>query len=361
MRIPESTARLTPAAGMVPKTAVRLGAVLCAGVFLLSGCHKPSSAGDEKSIAGTPAAQTGAKEAGAKEAGATQEGAKEEAAEGVTLTPEKTAALGIVTQPAKAIQYMDEAAGYGVVLSHDTIAQAAAELVTAQANERLSRSALARARRLIGTPGAVSADVEETAAEKSQIDAAALTLTRQKLSSVLGLNPPWKEGDKDNTLQALASGRIKLVRVTFPLGALSGGTPPSLRASHIGVGKSGTGWKMSAVWDAPADASVPGRSFFALLQALDVGEGERLQVWAPVGDPASGVVVPASATLMSQGKYWCFVEAKPGTFVKTEVDTGRPTGEGYFVTEGVEAGNAIVTAAAGQLLAAQSGSAAEPD
>ena len=231
----------------------------------------------------------------------------------MTLTPDQVEKLGVATQPARAIEYREEAAGYGVVVNHESIAQAAAELATAQAAERLSSSALLRAKKLDGTTGAVSADVEDTAVQKAQVDAAALTLTTRRLSSMFGMKPPWSSGGGDAALQELASGKIKLVRVTFPLGLLSGAAPASLRAAHIGANKPGMGWKMNVVWDAPADASIPGRSFFAQLMGSDAGEGERLQVWAPVGEPTSGVVIPAAAAVMSDGKYWCYVEKKPGT------------------------------------------------
>ncbi len=279
----------------------------------------------------------------------------------MTLTSQEIEKLGLVTQAARSIDYADETAGYGVVVSHDTIAQAAAELATAQANERLSRSALRRFGALAGTPGAVSADVEETAAQKVEVDAAASTLTLQRLSATLGMKPPWKYGDKDATLRQLANGKIKLLRVTFPLGALSGGIPGSLRAARLGAEKPGTSWRMKELWDAPADANFPGRSVFALLRNSDAGEGERLQVWAPVGATTSGVEVPAAAVVMSEGKYWCYVERKPGTFQRTEVDTSKPTPAGYFVTAGFAAGAEVVTSAAGQLLAAESGSSADPD
>jgi hypothetical protein len=220
---------------------------------------------------------------------------------------------------------------------------------------------LSRAKRLSGTPGAVSADVEETAANKAEVDSAALTLTRQRMSSTLGMNPPWKAGENSPILQDLAGGRIKLVRVTFPLGALSGGIPAGLRAAHIGGSKPETSWKITKVWDAPADANVPGRSFFALLKGSDAGEGERLLVWAPIGESTAGVVVAASAAVMSEGKYWCYVEQKPGNFVRTGLDTSRPVPEGYFVTEGIAPRDKVVTAAAGQLLARETNSGAEPE
>jgi len=261
----------------------------------------------------------------------------------------------------QSIDYTEETAGYGVVVPHEAIAQAAAEIVTAQATERLSQSALSRAKRLSGTPGAVSADVEETAARQAAVDSAALTLALQRMSSTLGMNPPWKAGENNATLQDLSAGRIKLVRVTFPLGALRGGIPERLRAAHIGGSKPDKSWKMNKVWDAPADANVPGRSFFALLKGSDAGEGERLLVWAPIGDSVAGVVVPETAAVMSEGKYWCYIEKKPGTFQRSEIDTARPVPEGYFVTEGVAAGDKVVTTAAGQLLARESNSGAEPE
>ncbi|HWJ36871.1 MAG TPA: hypothetical protein VNR70_16515 [Steroidobacteraceae bacterium] len=336
----------------------RVGAVLAAGCLLLGACHKAPSAGADAAPASEAKPAAAAKpQAAAKEDADT----KDSAGEGVTLTPDQVEKLGVVAEPAQSIEYSDEAAGYGVVVSHDTIAQAAAELVTAQATERLSSSSLARAKKLAGTPGAVSADVEETAAQKAAVDAAALTLTTQRLSSTLGMKPPWKNGGKDATLQELASGRIKLVRVTFPLGTLSGAAPASLRATHIGAIKPGTGWKMTVIWDAPADASVPGRSFFALLKGSDAGEGERLQVWVPIGASVSGVMIPASATVMSEGKFWCYVEKKPGMFTRIEIDTSKPTADGYFVSEGVEVGDKVVITAAGHLLAKESNSGAEPD
>jgi hypothetical protein len=332
--------------------------VLAAGCLLLGACHKAPTAGAEASPASEAKTAPRAKsQPTADEAG----NRKKNENEGVTLTPEQVEKLGVVTQAAQPIDYTDEAAGYGVVVSHETIAQAVAELVTAQATERLSRSALLRARKLAGTPGAVSADVEETTAQKAEVDAAARTLTTQRLSSTLGMKPPWKNGDKDATLQQLASGTIKLLRVTFPLGALSGGTPVRLRAAHIGANKPGMGWNMNEIWDAPADASVPGRSFFALLKSSEAGEGERLQVWAPIGETASGIVIPAAAAVMSEGKYWCYVEKKPRIFQRIEIDTTKPTADGYFVTEGVAAGDKIVTTSAGQLLAKESASGAEPD
>src|SRR5882757_930828 len=208
----------------------RISAAVCLSSLLLWGCHKAPPTAAEAAPASDGKTGESAKPAGGKE----EANGKEEASEGVVLTPDQVEKLGLATQTAQSSQYTEEASGYGVVVPHDAIAQAAAELVTAQATERQSQSALSRAKRLSGTPGAVSADVEETAVQKAAVDTAALTLTKQRLSATLGMNPPWKAGENNPVLQDLAGGRIKLVRVTFPLGALSGGIPASLRAAHIG-------------------------------------------------------------------------------------------------------------------------------
>jgi len=98
-----------------------------------------------------------------------------------------------------------------------------------------------------------------------------------------------------------------------------------------------------------------------LLKGADVGEGERLTVWAPVGEALSGMVIPAAAVVMSEGKYWCYMEKKPGTFVRIAIDATQPTTNGYFVSEGISGGDRIVVTAAGQLLAKELGAGAEPD
>ena len=117
-----------------------------------------------------------------------------------------------------------------------------------------------------------------------------------------------------------------------------------------------------AIGSAPADASLPGRSFFALLKDGEAGEGERLLVWAPgTGAAQHGVTVPAASLVISDGKYWCYVERTAGVYVRREVTTDRPLGADYFVTQGIAAGDRIVIAGAGLLLAREMNPGTEAD
>jgi len=325
-------------------------ALLCCVLVALSACHraapeKTGTAGDEKSGAAAKAGESKDKEA----------------SEGVSLSPEQIEKIGVQTDAAKAVDYAEETAGYGTVIPHESIAQAAAELATAQAAEKQSRSALARTQRLSGTPGAMSADVEETNARQVAVDAAALNLAKQRLSATFGQKPPWSNGGNAGLLQALAEGSTQLIRVTFPLGSLPGDVPKTLSASRLGSAASGQRWKLSLIWPAPADVTVPGRSFFSILRAGELGEGERIIAWAPIGASQPGVLIPAEAAVISDGKYWCYVEEKPGTFVRTEIDSGKPFENGYVVMQGVKAGDKVVIKGAAQLLAQESNSGADAD
>jgi hypothetical protein len=287
-------------------------------------------------------------------------GAEEKGKEGVSLTPEQIEKLGLTSEPAQAIDYRAESAGYGVVLDHQVIAQAVADLEVAQATAQFSRASLERARKLHGTPGAESADIEQTAEQKAAVDSATLVLTTEKLSSTWGMKPPWKGNVHDPRVQALARGETQLVRVTFPLGSTPG-VPNELQGGRVGTSRTEATAAMRPVWLAPADANIPGRSYFTLLAAGTVAEGERLQVWAPGGAATPGALIPTAAVVLSGGQYWCYVEKTPGTFVRIAVDTSRPTSGGYVVTEDIKPGDKVVTAAASQLLAKENGSSEEPD
>ncbi len=333
------------------------------GLTLLGGCGKQQPAADAAKAAPEEKGAAAEKKAAASdEKGAAADGKgavgeKEEAGSGdVKLAADDVENLGIATTLAASVRFVPAKQGFGVVLSHDAIAQAVADVATAQAGVRLSQAALARIARLDGTAGAQSAEAHESAARQAAVDAAALRLAEAKSSALLGQRPPWAAHDDGKMLAGLAEGHAKLLRVTFPLGVLNGAAPNSLRISRLDAATVGERWTSRVVWDAPADSAIPGRSFFALLPHTDVGEGERVLIWA-TGDSSqaaeSGILVPPSAVVVADAKYWCFVERQPGVFSRAPLDISRPMADGYFVKDGIKPGDPIVIAAAGLLLARQ--------
>jgi hypothetical protein len=330
--------------------ALRFPTSLLLSVLLLAACGRQQSAAD------------GAKAAPAEKSAAAEDAA--EASADVKLEAEEVAKLGIVASAAGAARYVPAKQGFAVVLSHDVIAQAVADVATAQAGARQSQAVLARQARLAGTAGAESVEVHESAVRQAAVDVAALHLAEAKSSAVLGQHPPWAGDDGSKLPAELAAGGSKLLRVTFPLGALNGAAPSSLRIARLDAPATGERWAARVVWDAPADPASPGRSFFALLQHTDAGEGERLLVWANGDGSAaveSGVIVPPAAVVMSDGKYWCYVERQPSVFTRVPLDLGRPMADGYFVSGTIKPGERIVTSAAGLLLARQTNPGSEAE
>lgn len=278
----------------------------------------------------------------------------------LALSAEQIQRLGMTRRAATGVSFTPEVRGYGVVLGHDVIAQSVADVVTASAAARQSQTALARVKGLAATPGAFSAEALESAERQASADAAGLALTRRKLSAMWGEHSPWREEESSALLREVASGKAKLVRVTFPLGVVMDATPKMLALSRLAATGSRPRWQSTAIWDAPADAAVPGRSFFVLLENSDAAEGERLDAWTSVGTPLMGVWIPQSAIVISDGQYWCYVEQEHG-FERRAIDASQPMNGGYFVQNAVSPGEVIVTQGAALLLARETNPSTEAD
>ena len=273
---------------------------------------------------------------------------KEAETPGVTLKAEEIESLGITVQPAMAAQFRGRIAGYGVVTALDTIAQADSDFLTAQAAAAQSQAAAARARSLsTGEEAAVSREVVEVAQSKAAADAAALALARRKTEAAFGLRSPWRDaGARQAVMQRLASGATVLVRATFP--ATGGEVPKTLEISRMG--SDSKTWMAHTVWDAPSDAAVPGRSFYALVDGSDLAQNERVTAAIPIGAAETGATIPAKAIVFGESEAWVYVQSAPHTFLRTKVDTNRPVGDGYFVTT-IKPGDKIVVGGSGLLLA----------
>jgi hypothetical protein len=353
--------------------------VLLLAMGLLAGCSAadPGDSGDQGAKAAKPAAGAAA-----------SEGESSDAPKPVELTAEERQKLGIATAPAQAITYSDSSAAFGVVLSHEAIAQAVADLETAASAAHLSEVALTRGQKLAAGPGALGVDTIETLQKQKSADQAALSLARRKITAVVGVRFPWQGAEGDTgTLNALASGEAKLVRATFPSGVFVGSTPKSLRLVPLEPGAdtgsdtrtnpgaesaqrpsdtaaASTGLTATPVWNAPQDPNLPGRSFFALLRNADIAEGSRFQVIpASAAGGVTGVLVPANAVVIASGQYWCYLEKKPGTFARVPIIIDKPLGAGYFVSDGVgvSEGDKVVTSSAGLLLAREMNAATGAD
>jgi hypothetical protein len=283
-----------------------------------------------------------------------------DATAGVTLSSEEIKGLGIATQPALTAQYRSQITGFGTVVALDTIAQTDADFMTARAAAAQSTAAASRVRALAtGEEAAVSREIVESAESKSAADQAALALARRKAEATFGRQSPWRdERSRQSVMAALASGKVVLVRVTFPLGQDSQ-PPRTLVIARLGAGAKS--WPAKDIWEAPADPNLPGRGFYALVAGSDLAQNEHVSAMVPIGAAQQGVTIPASALVYGESESWVYVQTKPGTFLRTKVTTDKPMGDGYFVANGggIGPGQAIVTGGAGLLLSRETNPSTE--
>ena len=269
-------------------------------------------------------------------------------AQGLTLKDEEIKSLGLTVQTATPAQFRGRIDGYGVVTPLDAIAQADSEFLTAQAAAGQSAAAANRARSLsTGEEAAISREQLEVAQSKAAADAAALALARRKTEAAFGLHSPWRDAETRQTvMRRLASGDAVLVRATFP--AISGAVPKALDISRMGADRKS--WSTHTIWDAPADAAVPGRSFYALVEGSDLAQNERVTAAIPTGKAQSGAKIPAHALVYGESEVWAYVQKDAHTFRRTKVDITHPIDDGYFVTT-VKPGEKVVADGAGLLMA----------
>jgi len=284
------------------------------------------------------------------------EAEKEAETPGLTLKAEEVKSLGLMIEPATAAQFTGRITGYGVVTALDTIAQADSEFLAAQAASAQSQAAAARARSLsTGEEAAISREQLEVAESKAAADAAALALARRKTEAAFGMHSPWRDSaTRQAVMRRLASGAAVLVRVTFP--ATGGAVPKSLEISRMGT--DAKSWTTHTIWDAPADAAIPGRGFYALVEGSDLAQNERVIAAVPTGTPQMGAKIPAKAVVYGESEAWAYRQTGSTTFLRTKVDISRPQGDGYFV-DTIKPGDKVVTDGAGLLLARETNPSTE--
>ena len=270
--------------------------------------------------------------------------------------------LGIETAPAQAIQYTPQVHGYGVIVNTTALAQLDAAIMTAEAAQLQSQAALKRARVLFGdahTIHAISREALDAAERQAAADEAAVTLADRSETAAFGRDAPWRGKKRDRKMLAdLTSARTMLVEATFSLGGRLAALPSRLTVAHLHTRPDQAGSTATVIWNAPADPMIPGRSFFALVKNSDLQQGEHVLVYAPTGKPIAGVRIPSASVVLNDDRVWCYAAVSHRTFVRIPIDLSTPVPGGYFVAQGISAGQPVVVAGTGLLLAQEIGVAA---
>ncbi len=275
------------------------------------------------------------------------------AAKPVKLTAEVQHKLGLATRPLMAASRAASLTGYVRVLDPGPLAQLDADIQAAAAAAEASAAEAARAKALNADDQSLSAKALQAAQAQARADAAKLVLLRRRV----GLE--WGEGvarltakQRGALLAEIAAGKAALVRIDTASGeGLSG-----LRSVEIDLGPLGMAHAtvLGAARTADPRLQSPG------LIAKATGPGARLLsvgLTAPVkltiSTAAAGVLAPRAALIRSKGKTWVYVRTGADSFLRKEVEDGRPEADGLFAPAGLRAGEAVVTQGAAVLFAAE--------
>lgn len=278
----------------------------------------------------------------------------------IALSAEEITQLGIETAPAQRATFTPQVRGYGVVSNLSTVAQTDSDIRTALAAVTDSQAALTRATHLF-RQNAMSEQALFTARHQAASDRAQLELADRKEIATFGAHAPWRGATRDTAiLSALTAGTSQLVEATFPLGIVFDAPPTTLVFTRLDTQEGQKRWTSRLNWDAPADPTIPGRSFYSLVDRSELAQGEHVLVFAPVGAPIDGVRVPSDAVILSEDKPWCYVVVSERRFRRIPIDLRLQVAGGYFVASGIAQGQRVVVKGTGLLLARELG-AATPD
>jgi len=157
--------------------------------------------------------------------------------------------------------------------------------------------------------------------------------------------------DLADFIRSLVSLEGALVRIDLPAGETVGQSPSGARIVAAG-GKIAVPAQL--LGSAPnADPQMQGEGFLFLVKSGAV----RLVPGMAVGgylelrrEPMRGFTVPDAAVVRQGGSGWVYVQTGSETFTRRKILLDRPREDGWFVTEGVTAGDRVVVGGAQELL-----------
>lgn len=268
---------------------------------------------------------------------------------------------GITVAPLAAVRRSGETRANGVVLQLQPFLDLKSSYLTAQMNivreravAQASQAEYARLQQLNSGGENIAVKTVEMARATAESDSATLKNAEQSLAVLKdsiqlhwsGTVARWLEQGSPQ-FDAMLAQREFLVQVTA-FGAYSHAAPPRAIVEM----PDGTHVSAQLVSALPQlDPRLQAPSFlYAVPAHPGLVPGINLSVFLPSGAVRSGVLVPYGAAVWWQGSAWCYVEEQPDKFTREEVPTANPTPAGWFVNEGITAGERVVTSGAQTLL-----------
>lgn len=252
-----------------------------------------------------------------------------------------------------------ETPAFGRVLDPSPLIQLISELATARAASSASEKEKTRAEKLLAAGGNASAQVVEAAQANATRDLLAVTSAQTRLAAAWG-----RSIATDTTAMESALGEgASLVRLDVLTGEVVAAQPKTAQISLIGTNEKFDAEVLGA--SPVGDGQISGAGFLALVRGHSLPVGAALRGTLPgVGEPAKVLVVPRSSIVYHQGSAWVYVLGEEDIFERKLVTLGPSVDDEHVVvSQGLIAGEQIVTSGPQQMLAAelQAGGAAPED
>jgi multidrug efflux system membrane fusion protein len=279
----------------------------------------------------------------------------------INLDAQTRTQSGIDLDCLAAIDHQSETIAYGTVLDiqplidfRTSYLSAQSDLNTAQANLDVSRPNFERYRTLYQSSHSVSLKDLEATQATFLIDQARLnttTITTQNIQSATlhqygAQLEHWALDPHSAEFERLLNRQDVLLRVTL---ASDSRLSPPVQMTFTGNSHQ----RSSASLVSPtgqSDTVIQGRSFIYLSNA-PIATGTNILAYLPIATQIKhGVLIPNSATIWYGGQPWAYVQLQPDHFVRHLISQQSPMQDGFFVANGIRAGQCIVTRGAQLLL-----------
>ena len=157
----------------------------------------------------------------------------------------------------------------------------------------------------------------------------------------------WVFATDSEPLSAFLSGRQTLLQITLPVNKQLAGEFIYVDAS----GNRSAASKAELISAAPqTDNGTQGESYFFHAAGNRIRTGMRVAAWIPEqGENQSGVVIPKSALIWYLDQAFVYIKTAEEQFSRRTIDQYRATADGYFVGNGINAGEQLVVIG-GQML-----------
>lgn len=279
----------------------------------------------------------------------------------LTLDVDTQVESGIRTELLSSSSHQAEVTAYGTVLDlqplidlHSRYIAASAAVDAARATASASRQEYQRNRALYQDNQNISLKTYQAAQAIYLPDQTRLTVAVLNLQSIKGSVHQlagetlggWVLDSHSVEFERLLKRQEVLLRVTLPFGD-SIQTPDKIQIAPNNTRR------LSAylVSSAPqSDPKIQGNAFI-YRTAEQIASGTHIAAYMPISSHAEqGVLIPANAIVWYGGQPWAYVQVGADRFARHSVSQHVPMDNGFFVTEGIKAGERVVISGAQLLL-----------